>query len=176
MIRVERAPGAVTLVSRLARPHVLVVLAGVLLAAAAGALRLSRPLAAALAAAAVLLAVLGGRAVRARFARGRVTVRPASPLEPRVERSLEEFAATRVETLGEARRRRADERARSYRARSGAELPDWLRTPVTPGSNDQLRRLVLVGRGGEPLPVTAWLAEDDLDAARAVVDALLHGG
>jgi len=42
-----------------------------------------------------------------------------------------------------------------------------------PGADDQLRRLVLEPHRGEPLAVTAWLAEDDLEPARAVLAGFL---
>lgn len=171
MLRVERKPGAVTLVSRLARPHVVAVLAGVLLAGAYAA----RPaLGAALVAAGVLLAVVGGRSVRARFERGRVSVRHPVPLR-RDERPLAEFAAAAVETAGEARRRKAERLARGFAARAGQEMPPWLRPPDAPGTHDHLRRVVLLARRGEDLPVTAWLADEDLEPVRAEVEGLLGG-
>jgi hypothetical protein len=174
LIRIDRAGEALTLVSRLARPRVLAVLAGVLSLVALVALRTGAPRgAAALAVAAAALVVLGGRSVRATFARGRVSVRGAFPLR-RAERALSEFVRVGVETVGEARARRAAHLAGGYRARSGAELPVWLRAPVGPGANDHLRRLVLIARAGEPLPLTAWVApEDDLEAARRAVEDLL---
>jgi hypothetical protein len=174
MLRLERSATGLTLVSRLARPRTVAILAAALALAALGALRFVPAAAAVLLAAAALLAVLGGRAVRARFERGRVRVRPAVPILPGEDRALGEFAAVRVETVGQARRRRADRLTGQYRARSGGEMPSWLlRPPDAPGANDHLRRLVLVARSGDPLPVTAWLAEDDLEAARAEVEALL---
>jgi hypothetical protein len=174
VLRVERSGAGLTLVSRLARARAIAVLAAALALAALAALRLVPAAAAALLAAGALLVVLGGRAVRARFERGRVRVRAAVPLRAEEDRALGEFAAVRVETVGEARRRRADRLAGQYRARSGGEMPSWLlRPPDAPGANDHLRRLVLVARSGDPLPVTAWLAEDDLEAARAQIEALL---
>ena len=176
MLRVERTSGALTLVSRLARPHVLAVLAGVLLAAAGAAAARLPIVAGALAAVALLVVVFGGRAVRVRFAGGRVEVRAAVPFA-RERRSLAEFSCARVETIADARRRKADLRARVFRERSGVEIPPWLRPPDSPGMNDHLRRVVLVARRGEPLAVTAWLADGDLEAVRADVEALvMHGG
>src|SRR5512144_2981943 len=128
MLRVERAAGALTLVSRLARPHALAVLACVLLAAAAIAATRLPIVAGALAAVAALVVVFGGRAVRARFAGGRVEVRAAVPFA-RERRSLAEFSSARVATIGDARRRKADLRARAFRERSGVEIPPWLRPP-----------------------------------------------
>jgi hypothetical protein len=176
VLRVERNGPALTLVSRLARPRAVGVLASALALAALAAGRLVSPaLAAALLAAAALVAVLGGRGVRARFERGRVRVRPAVPMAREDDRPLAEFHAARVETMGEARRRRAERLAGQYRVRSGGEMPSWLvRPPDAPGANDHLRRLVLVARAGDPLPVTAWLAEDELEPARAQIEALLE--
>jgi hypothetical protein len=173
MLRVQRAAGAVTLVSRLARPHATVVLAGVFLGGALAAARPVPALAAALALAGLLLAVLGGRSVRARFERGRVLVRHAVPLR-RAARALADFAGAAVETVRDERRRRAERLARGFADRAGAEMPPWLRPPEAPGTHDHLRRLVLVARRGEDLPVTAWLADEDLDAVRAEVEALLR--
>jgi hypothetical protein len=174
MIRLDRSPGAVTIVSRLARPRALAVVAGVLLAGAAAAARPAPPLAWALGAAALLVVALGARSVRARFERGRVRVRHGVPFR-RDARALAEFSGACVETVAEARRRRAEARARAWRERSGgAELPSWMRAPDVPGANDRLRRILLLARGGEHLPVTAWLAEDDLEAARAEVEGLLR--
>ena len=173
MLRIDRAPGGLTLVSRFARPRALAVLTGAL---AAAALLAARPLpaaACALGAVAVLVVILGGRTVRAELGRGRVRVSPAVPLGRALVRPLADFAGVRVETLAEERRRRADRRAEVLRARSGAALPDWLRPPDAPGTNDHLRRLVLEPRTGEPLALTAWLAEDDLEPARSAVGALL---
>jgi hypothetical protein len=173
MLRVERAAGAVTLVSRLARAPAVGVLAGVLLAAAA-ALRASPPAAAALAVGAALVVLLGGRTMRTRFARGRVHVRRGLPFR-RDERALAEFSAARVETIADFRRRKAERLARRYRERSGgAEMPSWLSPPHSPGSNDHLRRLVLVAPTGEAFEVTAWLGDEDLEAVRAEVEALLR--
>lgn len=173
MLRVERRPGALILVSRLARPRVLVVLAAALGALAAALARPVPQAALALAVAAALVALLGGRTVRACVERGRISVRPAVPFHRREDRALAAFAGARVETFAEARRRRADGLARAYRARSGADMPSWLRPPDAPGANDHLRRIVLVAREGEPLPVTAWLAEDDLEGARVAVEELI---
>jgi hypothetical protein len=162
-----------TVVSRFSRPRPLAVLA---VALAGGALLAARaaPLAAgALAAAVLLLVTVGGRAMRAVFARGRVRVSPAVPLRRPAERPLGAFSAVRVETLAESRRRTAERHAAAYRARAGSDLPGWLRPSDQPGSNDHLRRLVLEVPGGEPLPVTVWLAEDDLEPARAEVAGLL---
>jgi hypothetical protein len=175
MLRVERSGAGLTLVSRLGRPRAVAVLAVALALAALGTVRLAPAAAAALLSAATLVAVLGGRAVRARFERGRVRVRPAVPLRREDERPIGEFAAVRIETVGEARRRKADRLAGQYRARAGGEMPSWLLRPSdAPGANDHLRRLVLVAPSGDRLAVTAWLAEDDLEAARAEVDALLR--
>jgi hypothetical protein len=174
MLRVHSAAGALTLVSRLARPRVLAVVGGMLgvLALAAGGF--APRAAAALAAAAVLVALLGGRAVRARFERDRVRVRSAVPFRREDDRSLGEFSRARVETVADARRRKAERLARQYQVRSGGDLPGWLRRPDAPGTNDHLRRIVLVPRDGEPLAVTAWLAEDDLEPALAEIEALLR--
>jgi hypothetical protein len=176
MIRVERSAGGLTLVSRLARPRVLVVLAVALLLGAAG-LRVGAPRAAlALAAAAAVVVLVGGRATRATFARGRVRVRAALPL-PGGERALAGFVSVRQETIGEARARRAARLARGYAARSRSEAPSWLVPSPAAGVNDHLRRLVLVARERdvEPLPVTAWLPpEDDLEPVRAEVEAFLR--
>jgi hypothetical protein len=172
MVRVERRAGAVTLVSRLARAPAVGVLAGALLVVAA-ALRGTPPVAAALAVAAAIVVLLGGRTVRARFANGRVHLRGAP--SGREERSLAEFVEARVETIADARRRKAERLARRYRERSGgAEMPVWLSPPQAPGANDHLRRVVLVAARGEPLEVTAWLADGDLEALRAEVEALLR--
>jgi hypothetical protein len=173
VLRIARERAGLTLESRLARPRVLAVLAVALALVAAGAARLLPIAGGALAVAAALLALLGGRAVRARFERDRVRVRSAVPFRPAHERRLAEFSGARVETVGEVRRRKAARLADQYRARSGADMPDWLRRPETPGANDHLRRIVLVARAGEPLPVTAWL-EDELEAARAEIDAMLR--
>jgi hypothetical protein len=174
MLRVERAPGAVLLVSRLARAPAVAVLAGVLLAAAAAA-RSVPVVATPLGLAGVLVLLVGGRAVRARFEQGRVSVRHPLPLRRADERVLARFTAARVESVAEARRRKAERLAHGFRERSGgAELPSWMRPPVAPGANDHLRRLVLVGRGEEPLAVTSWVSDEDLEAVRAEVQALLR--
>ncbi len=172
MLRVHRSPGAVTLVTRLARPHALAVLALALVAGALAARSLPG-LAAALAVAALLLALAGGRSVRARFERGRVSVRHPLPLR-RDDRALAEFAAAAVETVGDARRRRAERLARGFAERAGTEMPAWLRPPDAPGTHDHLRRLVLVARRGEDLAVTAWLRDEDLEPVRAEVEAMLR--
>jgi len=173
LLRVQRSPGAVTLVSRLARPLGLAVLAAALLGGAAAAARSVPALAVALAVAAVALAVHGGRAVRARFERGRVSVRHPIALR-RDERALADFAAAAVETVRDARRRRAERLARGFAERAGTELPAWLEPPDAPGTHDHLRRLVLVARKGEDLPVTAWLRDEDLEPVRAEIEALLR--
>jgi hypothetical protein len=174
VLRVDRQAGGLTVLSRLARLRVLVVLGGVLVALAAASAPAAPPAAAGLAAAAALLVALGGRPLRARFERGSVSVRSAVPLR-RVERhALAAYRTARVETFAEARRRRAERLARGYAARSGTELPAWLRAPEAPGTNDRLRRIVLVGPGGEPLPVTAWLGEhEELEPARLAIEAVL---
>ncbi len=172
MLRVDRSPGAVTLVSRLARTHVPVVVAAVLAGAAVASVRAGPLLAALLGGAALLVVLLGGRSVRARFERGQVSVRHPMPLR-RDDRLLAEFAGTTVETVRDARRHKAERLARGFAERSGAELPDWLRPPDAPGMHDHLRRLVLVARRGEDLPVTSWLADEDLERVRAEVEAML---
>lgn len=176
MLRVERRPGSVTLVSRLARPRVLAVIGvffGGLALAAAGSLPI---LAAGLALTALLVAALGGRAVRTRFEGGRVAVRPAIPFQRLEVRSFAEFRCARVETVADERRRKAERLARSYELRSGHAMPAWMRPSDAPGANDHLRRIVLVPRdGAAPLAVTAWLAEDDLGPALDEIEALLSG-
>ncbi len=173
MLRIERRPGRLTLESRLARPRVLAVLAGAL-ALAALASR-SSPVAAVLLVAAALLALFGGRAVRVRVERGRVRVRPAVPFQAGDDRQLAEFAGARVETVAEARRRKTERLAREYLERSGGALPAWLHAPDAPGTNDHLRRIVLVPREGEPVAVTAWLADDDdLEPVRRELEELLR--
>ena len=97
------------------------------------------------------------------------------PLGRPTDRALGEFSGVRIETLAEARRRKAERHARAYRDRAGSDMPSWLIPSEAPGANDHLRRLVLDPRGGEPVPVTAWLAEDDLEPARVAVAALLGG-
>jgi hypothetical protein len=175
VISLEASPGGLTVVSRLARVPALGVLVAVLLGGAALADARAPWLAAGLGLGAALLLFLGARAVHARLAGGRVTVAPASPLGARVARPLSDFSTVAVETLGEARSRRAEALARGYSARSGGDpIPGWLRRPATAGVNDQLHRLVLIARTGEPLPITAWLApEDDLELARREVEARL---
>ncbi len=173
MVRVLRSPGAITIVSRLARPLGLAVLAGALTAGAIAAVRAAPVLAGALAVAAVLLTVHGGRTVRARFERGRVSVRHPLPLR-RDDRALAEFGAAAVETVGDARRRRAERLARGFAERAGSEMPAWLRPPDAPGAHDHLRRVVLVARRGEDLAVTAWLRDGDLEPVRAEVEAMLR--
>jgi hypothetical protein len=153
---------------------VLVVLAGALSAAGVAISSSASSAAVALLCAAAALALLGGRAFRARFERDRVRVTPAVPFRREHSRPLLDFAGARVETVGEARRRKADRLAREYERRSGgSEMPIWLRTPTEPGTNDHLRRIILVPRSGEPFAVTAWLAEDDLAPALAEIEALL---
>ncbi len=173
MLRIQRSPGAVTLVSRFARPIGLAVLILALLAGAAASARSLPALAIVLAAAAALLALHGGRSVRARFERGRVSVRHPIALR-RDDRPLGEFTGAAVETVGDARRRRAERLARGFAQRAGSEMPAWLRPPDAPGTHDHLRRLVLVAREGEDLPVTAWLRDEDLEPVRAEVEGLLH--
>ncbi len=173
MLRIERAPDATVLVSRLAKLHVVAMLSIVLAAVALAVLRSSSRAAAVLAAAAALASVLGLRAVRARFERGRVRVRQALPFQATSDRPLPEFAGARVETVREARHRRAERLARDWRARTGREMPAWMIRGDASGANDHLRRIVLVPRAGEPLPVTAWLAEEDLEPARAEIEGLL---
>ena len=171
MLRVERSPGALTLVSRFARPRAVAALAAAFLAGAAALARPAPALAAALALVGLLLALLAGRSVRARFEPGRVSVRDALG---RRERPLADFASAVVETAGEARRRRAERRARGWAERAGGELPSWLRAPDAPGTHDHLRRVVLLARRGEDLAVTAWVADGDVEAVRAEVDGLLR--
>lgn len=175
MLRLEEAAGALTLDSRLARPRVLVVLAAALLLGALASRGTLPRLAVALVAAAALLVVLGGRAVHARVASGRITVRAAVPFAPAVSAPLAGFAAVEVETVADHRRRRAEALARGYQERAGAGAPPWLVRAPSPGTNDQLRRLVLLPAGrGAPLAVTAWLApDDDLEAARRALEARL---
>jgi hypothetical protein len=177
MLRLEEGAAALTLTSRLAAPRVLAVLAAALLGAAV-ALRAVAPLAWAFAGAALLLVLLGGRAVRARVDAGRVTVRPAVPLARVVTAPLGRFAGVAVETMAEERRRRGDAVARRYAERAGAELPRWFERTPAPGANDHLQRLVLVPvAAGEPLAVTAWLApDDDLEPARRALQARLGAG
>jgi hypothetical protein len=163
----------VTVVSRFSRPRPIAVLAVALAGPAVLAGRTAPRVAAALAGAAVLVVVLGGRATRAVFARGRVRVSAPLPLGRPAERPLGAFSAVRVETLAEARRRKAERHARAYRARAGGDLPSWLRPADQPGSNDHLRRVVLEEPGAEPLAVTTWLADDDLEPLRAEVEGLL---
>jgi hypothetical protein len=176
MVRLERSGGALTIVSRLARPRVLAVLAVALCGGGLAIAGAAPRGAAALGLAAALIVLLGGRAMRATFARGRVRIRPAAPFLRGGEHALGAFVRVSVETVGEDRARRADQVAERFRSRSGAALPGWLRAPVTPGVNDQLRRVVLVARDGERVAVTAWLPPDDeLESLRAELDALLRG-
>jgi hypothetical protein len=176
VLRIDRGPGSLTLTSRFARPRALLILVGVLVAAALLAGR-ALPLAAVgFGAAAVGVLLLGGHAVRATFGRGRVRVSPSFPLGRPSERSLAEFSAVRVETRAEERRRRAEAQAHAYRQRSGGELPSWLRPPDAPGANDELRRLVLEAPAGAPLAITAWLADGELERARDEIAGLLAGG
>lgn len=173
MLRVQRSPVGVTLVSRLARPHVLMVLSGALVGAALVASRSAPSVAGVLAAAGILLALFGGRSVRARFERGRVSVRDEVPLRRR-DRALSEFERAAIETVADARRRRAERLAQEFARRAGAEMPPWLRPPDAPGTHDHLRRLVLVARRGEDLPVTSWLADEELEPVRAEVEGMLR--
>jgi hypothetical protein len=176
MVRLHEESAALTLASRLARAHVLAVLSLVLVVPAALVASRRPAVAAVFCGAGAALVGFGGRTTRARLAGGGVTVFPASPLERRTSRPLHEFATAAVETVGEARARRAEARAREFAERSGgASLPTWLRSGASPGTNDHLRRLVLVPRGGgAPLPLTAWVAaDDDLEPARAAVEARL---
>lgn len=174
MLQIEQGAGTLTLVSRFSRPRAHAVLAGAL---GGGALLASRALPAvalALAVLAVIVAAAGVRVFRAAFRRGHVQVSAAFPLRPPTERPLAGFSGVRVETLADARRRKAERQARAYRERTGSDLPAWLRPADQPGANDHLRRLVLEGPGAESLAVTVWLAdEDDLEPARAAVAALL---
>jgi len=174
VLRIERGPGTLTVVSRFARPRALAVLVVALAVLALLAGRGLPLLAGALVLAAALLVALEGRAVRAVFARGRVRVSPPHPLRRAAERPLSLFSGARVETLADARRRKAERHAAEYRARAGSDLPSWLRPGDQPGANDHLRRLVLEAPGEEPLALTAWLADDDLEPARAEVAALLR--
>jgi hypothetical protein len=174
MLVVERRPGTLTVVSRLARPRVVGVLAAVLMALALGESSAAPRAALALALVAASVVILGLRTLRARFERGHVEVQPAIPLARRERRPLGRFGAVRIETFAEARRRKAERLARGYAERSGKEMPVWLRPPDAPGANDHLRRVVLVALEGEPLPVTAWLGDDeDIEAARAAIESAL---
>jgi hypothetical protein len=175
VLRVEEAAGALTLVSRLARPRALVVLVAALVAPATWAGARAPVLAAGLAAAAAAVLALGGRAVRARLDRGaRVTVSAPFPFQGAVTRRLSEFVEVRIETVGEARARRRAAAARRYRAQSGQDLPGWLAQPPAAGVNDHLRRVVLVPRVGEPVAVTAWLPdEEDAERARGAVAGVM---
>jgi hypothetical protein len=176
VLRIEQGePGRLVVVSRLARPRVLAVLAAALLAPAA-LLAARRPaLAVALVGAAALLVVLGGRSTRARLGGGQVTVEPALPFARAERRPLDAFRQVVVESVQEARARRSDALAERYRDRSSREgMPSWLRPPVAPGTNDHLRRLVLLPRQGAPLPLTAWLPpDDDLEGARRAIEVHL---
>ena len=176
MVRLERTAGALTVVSRLARPRVLAVLAVALGGPALALFGAAPRAAAALALAAALIVLFGGRATRATFSRGRVRIRPAAPFLPGGERTLGAFVRASVETVGEERARKAERLAERYRARSGTELPFWLHARPTPGVNDHLRRVVLVARDGDRVAVTAWLAPDDeLEPLRAELEALVRG-
>ncbi|WP_242393757.1 hypothetical protein [Anaeromyxobacter oryzisoli] len=175
MVRMDEREDALSLVTRLARPRALLVLAALLAAPALVAGSRQPAVSAPLAAASVALLVVGGRAMRTRIGAGRVTVVPAVPFARGASRLLADFDRAGVETVGEARARRAEARARAYAARTGTALPDWLRAPAGAGLNDHLRRLVLVPRAGEPLPLTAWLPpEDDLGPALRAVEARLR--
>lgn len=175
MLHIHRTPGALTVVSRLARPRVLAVVAGVLAALALASARTVPRAAMALFLAAALVVLLGARTLRARFERGHVTLRLAVPFRRAERRSLGSFTAAAIETFAEARRRKADRLARAYRERSGEPMPAWLRPPDAPGANDVLRRIVLVAPDGEPFPVTAWLGErEDLEPARLAIESVLR--
>jgi hypothetical protein len=173
VLRIERGPGRLVLVTRLARPRVLVILAGALLAGAV-ALRAFPPAAVPLAVVAALIVAIGGRSVRARFEGGRVRIRPAVPLGRGEDRPLADFSAAAVETVAQARRARADRLAEQYRGKSGLQIPTWLRPSDARGTNDHLRRVVLVPRQGEPVAVTAWLADDELEPLRAELEGMLR--
>ena len=175
MLRVDRSQGALTVVSRLARARVVAVVGGGLAALALAVARPAPRAAAALACAAALVVILGARSQRARFERGQVAVRQAMPFFPTARRVLGGFTGARVEVFAEARRTRAERLARGWAERSGTPMPAWLRAPEAPGTNDALRRIVLVPVAGEPFPVTAWLAEDeDLEPARLAIEAVLR--
>ena len=176
MLRVERRPGVLIVVSRLARPRVLFVLAAALGGLAVALVRPAPAAALGTAVAAALIVLLGGRTVQARLERGRVSVRHAVPFRRREDHAIAAFVGARVETFAEARRHRAERLARAYRTRSGTDMPAWLRRPDAPGANDHLRRIVLVSREGEPLAVTAWLADDDLEPARLALEELSGPG
>lgn len=174
MLVLHRTAGALTVVSRLARNHVLAVVGGLLGLAAIGLGSAAPRAALAVGVAAGLVTVLGARTLRARFERGQVILRPAVPFRRAERRSLAGFTAVAIETFAEARRRRADRLARGYAERSGEPMPSWLRPPDAPGVNDVLRRIVLVAPDGEPFPVTAWLGErEDLEPARLAIEAVL---
>jgi hypothetical protein len=173
VLRIERGAGTLTVVSRFARPRPLVILVSALVVLALVSWRGLPVLAGALLLTAGLFVVTSGRATRVVFGHGRVRVSAPIPLRRGAERPLGGFSAVRVETLADARRRKAERAAAAYRARAGSDLPSWLRPSDQPGANDHLRRLVLEVPGDEPLAVTTWLAEDDLEPARAEVAALL---
>lgn len=179
MLRLEAAgaPGTLVVVSRLARPRALLVLASLLAMAGAGALAAGLPrVAVALAAGIAVVVVLGGRGMRVRFGSGRVTVHAPLPGGRGRTRALAEFGSVAVETVGEARARRAEALARTYRERAGGDMPGWLRPAPRQGADDHLRRIVLLPHGpGEPLAITAWLPEtDDLETTRRELEALLR--
>jgi hypothetical protein len=175
MLRIDGGPGTLTLVTRFSRPRALAIVAGAVGILAVLSARAAPGVAAALGIAATLVAVVGGRVVRAVFAGGRVRVR-AAPFGRAEERSLSRFTAVRIETLADARRRKAERHALAYRTRAGSDLPSWLRPADQPGANDYLRRLVLEAPGEEPFAVTAWLAEDALEPARDAVAGLVGRG
>ncbi len=133
MLRLEEGAAGLQLTSRLARPRVLVVLAAALLAAAA-ALRAVPPLAWGFAGAALLLVLLGGRAVRASVRGGRIVVRPAVPLARAIAaqvgityRGVQRILGE-LEEAGYLTRTRARADARSNEYRVDRSLP--LRHPL----------------------------------------------
>jgi hypothetical protein len=175
MLVIHRSPDGLEMVSRLARHHVIAEVCAVLGFIAVGVGWVAPRAGIALAIAALLVGVLGGRSLRTRFERGRVTSRSSVPLRRAVSRPLSAFTAVAIETFAEARRHRADRLVRGYAERSGEPIPTWLRPPDVPGANDALRRIVLVAQDGEPFPVTDWLAErDDLEPARLAIESLLR--
>jgi hypothetical protein len=179
VLRIESAPGSLVVVSRTGRPRAVTVLVAGLAVLALAVRRAAPRAAVALLVAAALVAVLRGRAFRARFGRGRVAIRRAVPFAGEEVRALDDFGEARIETAADASARRADRRARDFRARAGQDLPSWLRP--SPHEGEHLRRVVLVPRaagphGRDPLPVTAWvLAGEDLEPVRAAIAALLGG-
>jgi hypothetical protein len=179
VLRIESAPGSLVVVSRTGRPRAVTVLVAGLAALALTVRRTAPRAAVALLVAALLVAVLRGRAFRARFGRGRVGIRRPVPFAGEEVRALDDFGEARIETGAEASARRADQRAREFRARAGQDLPSWLRP--SPREGEHLRRIVLVQRvpgprGRDRLPVTAWVpAGEDLEPARAAIAALIAG-